>query len=211
MTAPAAVLLDVNETLFSLDPVRQRLPDGVLDRAFARVLRDGFALACTEVAGDFPALLEHHLATEVGDEEAEHALGALRELPAHPDVRPALERLAGAGVRVATLTNGSAELTNRLLDGAGLGHLVAATLQANDHGAWKPAEAPYVGACAELGLASEATALVAVHSWDVHGAARAGLRTGWCRRLEGTRPPGLDPADVEGDDLVAVVHGLLAD
>lgn len=31
-------------------------------------------------------------------------------------------------------------------------------------------------------------ALVAVHSWDVHGARRAGLTTGWCSRIEGAFP-----------------------
>ncbi len=51
---------------------------------------------------------------------------------------------------------------------------------------------------------------MAVHSWDVHGAARAGLTTGWCSRREGRPVAGLQPADVSGDDLVEVVEGLLA-
>ena len=52
--------------------------------------------------------------------------------------------------------------------------------------------------------------MVAAHAWDVHGARRAGLVTGWTSRLEGTFAPTFERADVMGDDLVEVVDGLLA-
>jgi 2-haloacid dehalogenase len=52
-------------------------------------------------------------------------------------------------------------------------------------------------------------ALVAAHSWDIHGARRAGLTTGWVSRLEGQPPAVFDRADVSGPDLVTVVSALL--
>lgn len=53
-------------------------------------------------------------------------------------------------------------------------------------------------------------ALVAVHAFDCHGAHAAGLTTGWASRLELRYPDVFHPADVYGDDLVAVAEGLLA-
>jgi 2-haloacid dehalogenase len=53
-------------------------------------------------------------------------------------------------------------------------------------------------------------ALVAAHSWDIHGARQAGLATGWVGRLEGRPPTVFETADVFGPDLVSVVAALLA-
>jgi 2-haloacid dehalogenase len=52
-------------------------------------------------------------------------------------------------------------------------------------------------------------ALVAAHSWDTHGAGRAGLTTGFVTRLEGRVPPIVDIPDVVADRLDDVVAGLL--
>ncbi|MPZ97628.1 MAG: haloacid dehalogenase, partial [Propionibacteriales bacterium] len=49
---PSAIAFDVIETLFPLDPLRQRitdtgLPGHLLELWFTRLLRDGFVLAAT--------------------------------------------------------------------------------------------------------------------------------------------------------------------
>lgn len=203
-----AVAFDVNETLFALDPVAAHLPDGGLPLVFARVLRDGFALA---LSGDQPAMGELFAAhaTAIGGDGAA-ALAAFRALEPYPDVRPALERLHAAGVPVATLTNGAAELSAANLDRSGLGGLVPMRLAAQDGGRWKPAREPYRYAAGELGVEVGEMALVAVHSWDVHGATRAGAVSGYCTRLEGGLLEGFAPPAVTGGDLVEVVEGLLA-
>jgi len=51
---------------------------------------------------------------------------------------------------------------------------------------------------------------VAVHAWDIHGASRAGLVTGWCSRLEHRYPAIFDPPDVSADDLHGVAAALVA-
>jgi 2-haloacid dehalogenase len=60
------------------------------------------------------------------------------------------------------------------------------------------------------GVPPERMAPVAAHSWDNHGAHRAGLPTGWVSRLEGSWNELFDPPDVTGPDLVAVDGKLLA-
>jgi 2-haloacid dehalogenase len=57
MLRPEVLVLDVNETLSDLEPMRERfeqvgLPGHALDAWFAATLRDGFALTA---AGTYPA------------------------------------------------------------------------------------------------------------------------------------------------------------
>jgi 2-haloacid dehalogenase len=52
-------------------------------------------------------------------------------------------------------------------------------------------------------------ALVAAHSWDIDGASRAGLRTGFLTRIDARPSPVFRPADVTGATLSEVVAGLL--
>ena len=205
---PDVVAFDVNETLVSLEPIAQLLPDGMLPLWFARILRDGFALAVTGEASTFPELGRAHLAGVVDDPDA--VVARFAELDAYPDVRPAMERLREADVRVVTLTNGSAANTEVLLERKGLSDLVERCLSADAVGVWKPRPEPYLYAAESCGVAAGGLALVAVHSWDIHGAKRAGLTAAWCSRLEGRPVAPLAGADVVGDDLVAVVDGLLS-
>lgn len=205
---PLAVAFDVNETLVSLDTFAAELPDGALPTWFARVLRDGFALAATGDYATFRDLALVHLEGLVDDPEA--ALGRFGELDAHPDAAPALATLADAGMPAVTLTVGAAELSERLLKRNGLRDRVRQCLSADTVGRWKPHPQPYLHAAEVCGVEPGRLALVAVHSWDIHGANRAGLVTGWCSRLEGRFLPPFSPPDVRGDDLVAVVDRLLA-
>ena len=64
--------------------------------------------------------------------------------------------------------------------------------------------------CDRIATAPARTALVAVHSWDVHGAISAGLLGGFCERLEGRIPDAVARPHVAGPTLEDVVEGLLA-
>jgi 2-haloacid dehalogenase len=217
---PAAVAFDVNETLFGLGPVGERMaargmPGGSLDLWFARTLRNGFALAAS---GTYRPFREVAAATLRGllldrddvEEVSDDVLGAFAELEPHPDVASALQRLADAGIPAVTLTVGASAISEGLLERHGLRDLVRECLSSDDVEVWKPLAAPYEHAARTLGVPADRLALVAVHAWDIHGARRAGLVTGWASRLEGTFPEVFDPPDVTGPDLVTVIDGLLA-
>ena len=116
---PEALAFDVVETLFSLDAVARRLavlgaPEGAPQLWFARLLRDGFALAA---CGDYRPFRDvaasslRAVLPDADDEAVESVLAGLSELEAHPDTDPGLRRAAEAGVRIVTLTNGSAQST----------------------------------------------------------------------------------------------------
>lgn len=110
---------------------------------------------------------------------------------------------------MATLTNGAAEVGRKLLERAGLADLVERFLSVDEVRRWKPAPEPYLHAARELGVASAECALVAVHPWDVDGAKRAGLQTGWLNRRNGRYPDFFQPPDATGETLAALAEALL--
>lgn len=223
VVAPELVVLDVNETLSDLEPLRQRFteagaPVHLLDTWFAGTLRDGFALAATGSARPFPAvaaavltgLLSHvdGLALPVQDAVAS-VLEGVQKLPVHPDVPAGLRMLADAGVRVVTLTNGSLPQSATLLERAGVDGLVERRLSVDDAGRWKPHPDAYRHAADSCGVPLERCAMVAVHPWDLHGAAAVGMTTGWIDRRGTPWPPVFTSPAVTGRTLGEVAHGLL--
>ncbi|GAB3685860.1 haloacid dehalogenase type II [Saccharopolyspora tripterygii] len=218
-TRPRTVAFDVVETLLSLEPLRPRfadagLPPELLERWFDRLLRDGMALTLAGDYANFPAVAAASLKTlargDLDDDTIAHVLAGFHDLPAHPDVEPAMRALSDAGISMVCLSNGTAETTTGFLEHNELDHHVDQVISVADVHSWKPPVRVYEHALHEIGRASHEVALVAVHAFDCHGAKRAGLTTGWADRLEGHYSEVFTPADVVGGDLVDVVQQLAA-
>jgi len=215
---PEAVAFDVIETLMPLEPLRDRLtglglPAHLLELWFTRTLRDGIALAATgdyapfaEVAAQALRIVSGYQIDQPG---IAHVLAGLPELPAHPDVLPAVRLLARAGVRLACLTNGNAAVTAAFAHRAAFGGYMERVISVEEAGTWKPPATVYRHAASVLGVKPGKLALVAAHAWDCHGASRAGLVTGWVSRLEREYSPIFAPPDVVGADLTEVAQRLL--
>ena len=224
MAHPRVALFDVNETLSDLQPLRHRFqevgaPGELLEAWFAAMLRDGFALTAAGGYADFRtialAVLRDRLAqVEALDrdpgEAAEHILAGMAELDVHPDVEEGLRPLADAGVRLATLSNGAAEVAEKLLERAGLADLVERWLSVNAVRRWKPAPEPYLYAARELDVQPGQCALVAVHPWDIDGAKRAGLQAAWLNRQGGRYPEFFERPDWSSQTLAGLAETLLA-
>ncbi|SFB21567.1 2-haloacid dehalogenase [Amycolatopsis marina] len=216
---PEVVLFDVFETLIRLEPLRERLaevgrPGHELELFFARTLRDGMAYTLAGNAPPFRDVAAAQLAITSGytlaPEQIEHVLAGFAELPAQPDAAPAVTLLSRAGVPCFAFTHGSATNAAKALERAGLRASFAGVLSAEEIHSFKPPPAVYHWACAQAGSRPDRTALVAVHSWDTNGAARAGLLTGLATRLEGGVPPTGERPHVTGERVDEVVAGLLA-
>jgi 2-haloacid dehalogenase len=214
---PLVIAFDVIETLFPLEPIRQRLVDAglpghLLEQWFAR-LRDAFAVVASggyRPFGEFAAAaLRSSASTPLTDAQVQAVLAGFPELDPHPDVVPAVRRLRDAGIRMVTLTNGSAANTSALLRRAGIDGDIEQVLSVDDIQRWKPAPEIYRHAATSSNVQPDRVALVAAHAWDTHGAHEAGLVTGWISRLEDEYPQVFAPPDVTGPDLGTVVDGLL--
>lgn len=215
-----AVAFDLFETCLSLEPLRPKLVKlGLaatdLELWFAHALRDGFAC---EIAGHFRPFsevltgsLEVLIQTRGGTPDPDSIAAVVKtfaELPAHPDVRPAFELVRNIGLPVAIVTNGDRASTEAALHRAGLASLVDVTISVTEVGHFKPAPQVYLAAADALKLRPAELALVAAHGWDLLGASRAGLRTGFVVRNDPEVSPALVEPDAAGGTLAEVLIRL---
>jgi 2-haloacid dehalogenase len=214
---PDVVAFDVNETLLDLAPVRAALveagrEESLLAAVFARTLLTGIAAASTGSWCRFRDAFDAALAQEsdLGDDARAGVADAFGELAPHPDVAPALLRLAEAGVRVVTLTHGSPGVAEAGLTRGGVTPLVERALSSEAIRAWKPSREVYLWAAGTCDVAPDRMALVAAHGWDVLGAQRAGLTGAWFPRGERVYPAVYPAPHLTGADLGGVVDALLA-
>lgn len=220
---PDVVAFDVIETLFSLESLRPRLqsaglPGHMLETWFAQLLRDAFAIDSTGVYRPFRELATATLgrlleaaALKSDTGHVDSIIAGFVELDAHPDVAPAMQMLRDAGLRIVTLTNGSASVTAKLLERAGVRDFVEETISVDEVERWKPRREVYLHCAARVGIDPTRLALIAAHAWDIQGAGRAGLVTGYVARDGATFPAVMDPPHVIGSTLVEVIGKLLVD
>ena len=220
---PTVIVFDVNETLSDMAPLAGRFADigapDLLARVwFAGVLRDGFALATaggrepfTRLArGALEAVLAGASLNRPAAEAADYILAGFSELSVHPDVPDGVRQLREGGLRLVTLSNGSADVANRLLAKAGIRGEFEHLLSVEDAPAWKPALAAYAYAARACSVPAGQMLLVAVHPWDIHGARQAGMRTGWIARQPAPYPGYFAAPDLQAPDLSALATQILS-
>lgn len=198
---PSIIVFDVNETLSDMSPMGQRFvdvgaPPHLAKLWFASLLRDGFALTAAGDNGGFAGIGAEALrglfaGTELNrglEAAVEHVMAGFSSLRLHPDVADGIKALHGAGYRLATLSNGSKQVAEKLFADAGIRDSFEVLLSVEDAPAWKPARESYEYAASACRSEPEEMLLVAVHPWDIHGASRAGLATAWINRTHAPYP-----------------------
>ena len=197
----AVIVFDVNETLSDMSPLADRFVDvgapGLMAGVwFAGLLRDGFALTVAGTKEKFARiaaeLLRENL-TEVSlnrsvEEAVDYIMQGFASLALHPDVAGAVRTFAASGLRLVTLSNGSTQLAETLFRAAGIRDEFDLLLSVEEAPGWKPLRAAYEYAASSCGVEVDRMLLTAVHPWDIHGAAQAGLRTAWINRAGATYP-----------------------
>lgn len=198
---PRIIFFDVVETVFSLAPLGEKLaefnlPAGTDRLFFAQLLRDAFALSASGVFRTFPEIAKGTLTVllqSLGHKADESRLKEILEtfslLPAHRDVKPALEKIRHSDCQAVLLTNGSRTNTERLVQDNGIEQLVDDIVSVEDFKIWKPQTQLYRQAALKHTCAPENSLLIAAHAWDVHGAIRAGFHGIWIQRQESIYHP----------------------
>ena len=215
-------VFDVNETLLDLGALDHRFGRVFGDAAvrwewFQQVLQSALVATVTGSYSDFGtvggAALEMTAARRgmgLSDEDRGDILGGMRELPPHPEVPEALDRLHDAGIRLAALTNSTEEVANAQLSNAGIADRFEQILSADTVKRLKPAPEPYRAAAKSLGIGIEEVRLVAAHAWDVAGAMRAGCAAAFVARPGMVLDPLVQMPDVVGSDLNEVASLIIA-
>ena len=221
VSARRVLLFDVNETLLdmaALDPLFVRVfgDAGVRREWFAAMLGSALLFTVTGPYVEFGShfrtalrLTAERRGATLRSEDEQAILGGVRTLPAHPDVRPALERLRAAGFRTAALTNSAPAVEEAQLANAGIRDLFEIALSADDAKRLKPAREAYEAAAKRMGVPVSQTRLVAAHAWDVAGALRAGAAAAFVARPGMQWNPLVERPDVWGADLHEVAEQIL--
>ena len=215
------IVFDVNETLLDLrvlDPHFEEVFGSGALRAqwFALVLQVSFVGALTGAYVDFTSaqraalqMLAERENVSVSEAEADRIVGGMRELPPHPEVPAALQRLRSAGLPLVALTNSIAEVAEAQLTHAGLRELFDHVISADSVAHLKPAPEPYREVADVTAVALADLRLVAAHHWDVTGALRAGCAAAFVARPGAVLNPLGPQPDVIAPDLDGVADLIL--
>ena len=217
---PTWVLFDLNGTLVDPSVMAQPLGDSGFDEDLVQdALDDAIAQAMvatlTGAMVPFPGLIEAALRRRLrlaGRDEggAAEALELMGTMPAYLEAPAALETLRGRGVHLAVLSQSAADAADRVLRFAGLRDRLELVMSAQDAGAYKPDPRPYRMALERMGAEPGEVCFVATHWWDVAGAKRVGMRTGWVARRERSLLDSVPAPDFTGRDLSEVAAAIVA-
>lgn len=220
--SPRRVLVfDVNETVLDIGVLGPHFARAfgsadVLQEWFSSVLLYSNVVTLAGPYGDFAAVAGAALdmvaaarSVSLSPADRQRILGGIRELPAHPDVRPALVRLRSAGFRLVTLTNSAPAAVEAQLRFAGLDGFFERSFSVDTVKRFKPAPEPYEHVARELGVPTSQLRVVAAHAWDVLGALQAGCAAAFVSRPgKALFPMGPRP-DVSAPTLSGVVDRIL--
>ncbi|HEU5321235.1 MAG TPA: haloacid dehalogenase type II, partial [Methylomirabilota bacterium] len=159
-------------------------------RDFWRLTEDGLVYACKSLGLDLTAAAREQL------------LEAYLGLAVFPDVKPGLEALKGQGLRLAILSNGEPRMLEAAARSAGILRWLDHVVSVEEVKIFKPSPRVYNLASERLGMRSAELGFVSSNSWDVAGAASAGLTTLWIQRSAA------EPPEELGFGAERVVHTI---
>jgi 2-haloacid dehalogenase len=191
----AAVVFDAYGTLFDLSTIAGGARDALGDdtEAFALLWRRK-QLEYTwlrALMGDYADFwqvtgesLGYALAAMGRDDPALRARLMQRHMnvPAYPDVVPALTELRARRLKTAILTNGSPHMITAAVNAADLRKLLDHILSVDAVRSYKPHPTVYALAPDALKCEPLEIAFVSANAWDVAGAAHFGFRAVWLNR-----------------------------
>jgi 2-haloacid dehalogenase len=215
------VVFDLNLTLVDPTVLAQPLGDSaeaedLVFAAFDTAVAQAMAITLTGAHAEFRELVEAALRRVVvlaGKEEslAGDALALLGSMPAFLEAPAALERLRGEGLQLGVLSQSSTSAADQVLRFAGLRDRMDLVMGADEVGAFKPDPRAYALMVERTGVPVDEICFVAAHWWDVMGAARAGMRTGWVGRRERRLLATVPEPTIRGGDLAAVADRIVTE
>jgi 2-haloacid dehalogenase len=192
----SAIAFDSYGTLFQTERLRQvaeSLYPGRGDELFRtwreKQLEYAWASTLTGAYHDFWTITAAAL-TYAAAKANVHLTGSARRrllqthltLPVYPDVRKALTPLAGSGLQLAILSEGTLTMLRCTIRQNDLQGYFDPVIGSDEIRTYKPAAQPYQALALRLTAAPADTLFVTAHAWDVAGAGVSGFRTVWLNR-----------------------------
>jgi 2-haloacid dehalogenase len=214
------VLFNLTGTLVDPTVLAQPLGDSgsdedlvlaALDDAVAMAMVDALTGELTPLDRLVEAAMRRRLRLAGADEtRAAAALELMGTMPAYLEVPGALEALRARGLRLGVLAQSAAYATDSVLRFAGLRDRFELVLSAQEAGAYKPDLRGYRMAIERTGVDGADICFVSTHWWDVAGAKRAGMKTGWVARRERSLLDTVPAPEYTGRDLAEIADAIVA-
>jgi len=145
-------------------------------RDFWRLTEDGLVYAAKSLGLDLTAGKRKEL------------MEAYLSLEAFPDVKPGLQALKKQGLKLAILSNGEPRMLEAAAKSAGIESLLNTIISVEEVKIYKVSPRVYNLGPERMSVRGAELGFVTSNSWDVNGAASAGLTTFWIRRSAGEPP-----------------------
>ena len=223
MHRPKVLFLDVNETLLDLSPLKESVGAALggkpellplwfttmLQYSLVNTVADRYEHFTRIGAATLQMVAKNH-GVELTSQQADEAIEPIRSLSPHPDVAPALEALAAAGFKIATLTNSSSSGVEQQMKNSGLQKFLTERLSVEAVGYFKPHPHVYRWAARRMQHDIDDCMLIAAHGWDIAGALWAGMRAAFIARPGKQLYPLAPEPEIVEEDLKLAADRLIA-
>lgn len=191
LSRPKLILLDVYETLLDLGEIQTKVNDLLKSRRGYHVWFELFIQYCfadnstglfhpfADIAKATLAMAANRMGLHLEEHRQEEVVWLLRHAPLKPNVQEGLSQLNDQGYTLAALTNAPQSIVADRMEPTGLVSYFEFVLSTEQIKKYKPALEVYQWALKKAGVAPAEVLLVSAHSWDIMGAATAGLQTAY--------------------------------
>jgi 2-haloacid dehalogenase len=143
-----------------------------------------------------------NLQLDLTTDKKKQLMEAYLSLAAFPDVKPGLEALKTQGIKLAILSNGEPKMLEAAAKSAGIRDLLDDVISVEEVKIFKVSPRVYNLASERLKVTNAELGFISANSWDINGAASAGLNTFWIQRSAAEVPEEL------GFQATAVVKAI---
>ena len=221
---PSVIVFDVNETLLDIDtltPLFARVfgEPNILREWFAQLVLYSQTMTLSGLYTPFGELgvgalqmtadIHSVTLTEQDISELKERMG---NMPAHPDVIPALTKLRDAGFRLVTLTNSASSASPTPLEKAGVSQFFEQQFSVETVGKFKPAPETYQMVARALSVETSDLCLIASHLWDTIGAQAAGCQGAFLQRPYNAMLPAanIPTPNFTASDLITISEQIIS-
>jgi 2-haloacid dehalogenase len=145
------------------------------------------------------------LKLDLTPERRDRLMESYLSLEAFPDVKPGLEALKKKGFQLGILSNGEPRMLEAAAKSAGIAGLLDRIISVEEVRIFKTSPRVYNLGPERMNVSNPELGFVSSNSWDINGAASAGLITFWIQRSGGEPPEELGFAE---DRVVSAITDL---
>ena len=213
-------IFDVNQTIFNLNEVKKRFKEKkinplLVDQWFINTLKEGFASSTPEKFLSFSKIAKEELKKLIinkkkNPQTLKFLFDGFKSLRANNDIKDSFKILQKNNIKIATLTNGPKKNSINLLKKNKLIKLVDYQFSVEDLKIWKPHPEPYLFVSDKLNYNPNEIIMVAAHGWDINGAKKVGMKTGYIKSYEKRLSSYYEKADYTADNCKKLVLKIIS-